>query len=267
MAIRALAPLLIALSRPHRLAELARRRLGAVWLWCWRREGMRFERQDYPVDPFCFWERCAPRDLAMMAQCGAVRLFDPISNSQKSGRDSLLALCALNCAQAPGIGCDSTDWRDWLSSLEALLARATPSERELCFRGLSLPCLEDPHSRATQGLPVFFLNALIQAPERLAERSELSLPALLSNFSVSLRLAPEGADLSEIARLCLLALDGIDANGEALWLLAHAPGGAQALLERPELAACARRRLAALSFLESRSLSSAPLSLGRTRAL
>lgn len=264
-ALRWIAPPLAALRAGSWRRGALARLLARVWLWCWMAEGLRFERQAND-DPFCFWEACAPRDLAMMARCGALLWSDTAPSCRAGGAPGpLLGLCALNCAQAPGIGCDSSDWEDWLSALRALLASALPRERLSLWTGQALST-QGPEEWEPLNLARFFLNALASPPARLLERADIARPALLLNFHAAMELRPAGADFSAHARLALQALGGLDPRGEALWALAAIPEARDALAASEALGAAAERWAPARSFQERLALEALPAASAPQRA-
>lgn len=262
-ALRALAaPLILARRRPGRGGAFGRA-LARAWLWCWRSEGLRFDRQELREDPFSCWEREAPRDLALMARCGALLWSDPAPFACSGAPAPLLALCLLNCAQLPGLGCDESDPGDWIEALGALLDSVEPQEREAVWSGAfmsgPLSALPEPlryrshpssQPREEPNLTHFLLCALARAPERLRDRSEQASRLITQALSRVAPLRPPGACWAPCSSLALIAAESIDERGEALSFLASIPQAREALLNSPALPGAARACAAARAFQE-----------------
>lgn len=187
---------------------------------------MRFEMRSDEDDFFC-WDRGGSSAFLRMASLGAVRCSDRFwlakpSGSSRSSFPDALAMSIANCACLPSIGCDETDWREWVGAMEALLARSPSAPVRVSPLGYSAPFgLEHPAE--------LLLAAAAQAPERLlssSEYAEASSRALRSALTLSSR----SLDFPRAAALSVAALSSCDPRGDFFLALSRLPGGADALL-------------------------------------
>lgn len=134
------------------------------------------------------------------------------------------SLVVSNCSSLPGIGCDSTDWREWADTLESMLRRDPCSLVRFHPLALKSPFASPVHP----ALP-FFL-ALQTPSERLLDRVAESSQAFSRCIGAALSLSSEPLPLDRISPLAISALFCLDPQGESFALFSSAPGAAAALL-------------------------------------